>query len=75
MPADQIGKILIILGIVVLVVGGVLLLLGRTPLGKLPGDINFSSGNFTCMVPLVSMLLLSVLLTLILNIVLRLFNR
>lgn len=75
MPVDQIGRLLVIVGIAVLVVGAVLLLLGRTPFGKLPGDITFSSGNFTCVVPLVSMLLLSILLTIILNIVLRLFNR
>jgi hypothetical protein len=75
MAGEQIGRILIIVGIVVLVLGVIFLLLGRTQIGKLPGDISFSSGNFTCFVPIVSMILLSLLLTLILNVVIRLFNR
>ena len=75
MPYDQIGKLLIVFGITILVVGGLLMLVGRTPLGRLPGDISWSSGNFTCIVPLATMIVLSILLTIILNVVLRLFNR
>jgi hypothetical protein len=75
MPYDQIGKLLIIFGITILVLGGVLLLVGRTGLGKLPGDITWSSGNFTCIAPIATMLLLSVLLTIVVNVVMRLFNR
>jgi hypothetical protein len=75
MTFDQLGKLLIILGIVILVLGGVFLLFGRSFLGKLPGDINITNGSFSCTVPIVSMIVLSILLTIILNIVLRLFNR
>jgi hypothetical protein len=75
MSFDQIGKLLIFVGIAVVVVGVIMLLLGRTPFSNLPGNITFSTGNFTCVIPLVSMLLISILLTIILNIVLRLFNR
>jgi hypothetical protein len=75
MTFDQLGKLLIILGIVIVVLGGVFLLFGRSFLGKLPGDINITNGNFSCMVPIASMIVLSLLLTIILNIVLRLFNR
>lgn len=76
MQYDQLGRILIAVGAVVLVLGAVFLLLGRSNfLGRLPGDFTFSSGNFTCVAPIATMLLLSIVLTIILNIVLRLFNR
>ncbi len=76
MPYDQIGKILLGLGFIILLVGLLFLLIGRfSPLGRLPGDINISNGNFTCVAPLATMLLLSLLLTLIVNIAVRFFNR
>ncbi len=76
MSYDQLGKVLIAIGGMVLLLGVAFLLLGRSNFfGRLPGDINFSTGNFTCVVPIVSMLLLSLLLTIIINVVLRLFNR
>jgi hypothetical protein len=76
MPYDQLGKLLIFAGGAVLLLGLVFLLIGRTGfLGRLPGDFTFTNGNFTCVVPLASMLLLSLLLTLVINVVLRLLNR
>jgi len=76
MPYDQMGKLLIFAGGAILLVGLGFLLLGRVGfLGRLPGDFSFSSGNFTCVVPLASMLLLSLVLTLVINVVLRLLNR
>jgi hypothetical protein len=76
MQYDQLGRVLIALGAVVLVLGVVFLVMGRSNfLGKLPGDITFSNGNFSCIAPIATMLLLSIVLTIILNVVLRLFNR
>ena len=76
MAYDQIGRLLLIAGGVFLVLGALFLIFGRSSfLGRLPGDINFSSGNFSCIVPIASMLVLSLLLTIILNVVIRLFNR
>ena len=76
MQYDQLGRILVAVGGVVLVLGVLFLVFGRSNfLGRLPGDITFSNGNFTCIAPIATMLLLSVVLTIILNIVLRLFNR
>lgn len=51
--------------------------LGRfgLPIGRLPGDLRFKIGSATCFVPLASMLLISLLLTLVVNLALRLFNR
>ena len=58
------GRILILAGIALVVLGVVVLLAGRfTPLGRMPGDIVYRRGNFTFYFPLVTSILLSVLLT------------
>ena len=76
MRYDQVGKVLVVVGGVVLLLGLLFLIGGRgNSIGRLPGDINFTGGNFTCIVPIVSMLLLSLLLTIIVNVILRFFNR
>lgn len=77
MDFSSLGKAILILGAVLIVVGGLLWVLGRSgvPLGWLPGDIRIVRGNFSCFVPIVSMILLSVLLTIVVNIVIRLLNR
>ncbi len=75
MQYDQIGKLLLIVGVVALVIGALFLVLGKTPFGRLPGDINITNGNFTCVAPIVTMLLLSIILTVVVNIVLGLFRR
>ena len=62
------GKMLIVLGGVLLVAGVVLVLLGRTnlPIGRLPGDILYRGKNTTFYFPLATSIVLSVLLSLIL---------
>ena len=75
MPYDQLGRALLVLGGVIVVVGLVMLVLGRAGVGRLPGDFTFTSGNMACMVPLASVIVISIVLTIILNVVLRLFNR
>lgn len=78
---DSLGKWLIALGIGIVALGGLFFLLGRIPgisrLGSLPGDIRWQSadGRFSCLVPIVSSILISVLLTLVLNVIGRLLNR
>ena len=63
------GKLLIVAGVVILLIG-ILVQVGL-PLGRLPGDIRFSSGNFTFYAPLVTGLLISIVLTVILNLLSR----
>jgi hypothetical protein len=63
------GKILIIIGGGILVIG--LLIQVGLPLGRLPGDIRISRGNFTLYSPLMTGLLISIALTIILNLLLR----
>ena len=56
-----------VIGLVCLAVGAVLWSgLGRGWLGRLPGDIHYTKGNFSFYVPIATCLLLSLLLTLIL---------
>ena len=60
------GKFLVIAGVLIVVIG--LLLwsgVGKTWLGKLPGDIHYTKGNFSFHFPIVTCLLVSVVLTLI----------
>lgn len=73
----QFGRILMILAAVLFVVGGLLYMAGRLdlPLGKLPGDIRIERENFTCMFPLASSILISLLLTVVLNLVIRFLNK
>jgi len=64
---NELGKMLFILGLVVAIVGLLLWMgVGKGWLGKLPGDINYTRGNFSFHFPLVTCIILSVLLTLIL---------
>ena len=73
---ETVGKSLMIVGGVVIALGGLLWLLSKTPfLGRLPGDIRIESPGFTCLVPLASSIILSLLLTVVLNIIVRLLNR
>jgi hypothetical protein len=70
---NDLGRILIGLGLLLLVAGGLLLLLGRTglPLGRLPGDIAYRGKNVSVYVPLGTSILLSV----VLSVVFYLFSR
>jgi len=67
----DLGKLLIVAGAGVLLVGVLLVVLGRTnlPLGHLPGDIFYRGKNTTIYFPLMTSLLLSVVLSIVLYIV------
>ena len=71
------ARILIALGAIFLVTGGVLYLAAKIglPFFNLPGDIRIKWENFTCVLALGSSLLISILLTLGLNILARFLNR
>ena len=68
---DGLGRLLLVLGAVVALVGLVLILWPSLPLGRLPGDFRFRVGGGTVFVPLATSLLLSLVLTLLLNLFLR----
>lgn len=73
----QLARTLMILGVIILAVGGLLYLVAKLnlPLGRLPGDIVIQRGNFTCIFPLATSILLSILLTLLLSLLARYLNR
>lgn len=73
----SIGKVLIILGIGLALVGVGLYFAERwgLPVGRLPGDVRIERGNFSLYFPLATMILLSILLTVGINVILRLINR
>jgi len=62
----EIGKFLIVVGVVIALVGVGVLVVGRLPwIGRLPGDVFIRRGNFTFYFPLATSLLLSAILTVI----------
>jgi len=63
---------LIITGIVIAIFGLILLVIDKFPLiGKLPGDINLSGKGWSFHFPIVTCIIISLLLTVILNIIFR----
>ena len=67
------GKILVGVGVLLIVVGGVVLLLGRwgLPLGRLPGDFLYRGKNTTFYFPLATSIVLSLVLSGLLYLVSR----
>ena len=64
---NELGKLLVIVGLLIVVVGVVLWSgVGRGWLGRLPGDLNYTKGNFSFHFPIVTCLIVSVVLTLLL---------
>lgn len=61
----ELGKVLVAAGAVTLVVGLAFLVGGRLGLGRLPGDVSITRGNFRFYAPLGTCLLLSLLATLL----------
>jgi DUF2905 family protein len=70
---NDLGRLLIGVGLVLVVAGGLLLLLGRTgiPLGRLPGDISYRGKNLSVYFPLGTSILLSVVLSLVFYLISR----
>ena len=65
---QDIGRFLIVLGVVIVLAGAVLVLAGRLPwLGRLPGDIVVRREHVTFYFPIVTSIVLSIVLTLLLN--------
>jgi hypothetical protein len=65
--SEQLGRFLLWAGLLVAAVGLLLLLAGRLGIDRLPGDLVWRGENWTLYVPLGWMILLSVVLTIVLN--------
>jgi hypothetical protein len=67
---EPVGRSLLLIGLVVAAIGVVLILAPRIPiLGKLPGDITFQRDGVTVVIPLATMLVISLVLTIVLNLI------
>lgn len=75
---ESMGKMLILMGLFVLLVGLILTFAPklRIPLlGRLPGDIRIERDGFSFYFPIVTCILLSILLTLLLNVIARFLGK
>jgi hypothetical protein len=76
MESENVGRMLLLVGLGLAAVGLLFLLGARIPFfGRLPGDISFRWGGGSFFFPIVTCLVLSVVLSLGLNLLPRLFNR
>jgi len=64
----DVGRLLLVFGVLLIVIGGALMLFGRI---HLPGDFSFRSGNTVLYIPLATSIVLSVVATVVLNLVFR----
>jgi low affinity Fe/Cu permease len=72
---QSIGKTLVFIGFAIALLGALFWAGGRLGLGTLPGDVRIRGDAWGCLVPITTTIILSLLLTLIVNVVLRLLNR
>ncbi len=73
---ENLGKLLLVTGLVLTSLGILVLVLSRVSnMVKLPGDIQIQTEGFSCFLPLATSLLLSIIATIVLNLILRIINR
>jgi hypothetical protein len=71
-PFSGFGKLLILVGIILIVIGAAVVVVDRVPwLGRLPGDIYIERRHFTFFFPITTSILVSAILSLLLYIVSR----
>lgn len=70
MMLQELGRVIIIIGIVLVVIGSIFWFFGKLPfLGKLPGDFFIQRDNFSLYAPITTMIILSVFLSIVLTII------
>jgi uncharacterized membrane-anchored protein YitT (DUF2179 family) len=73
---SDIGKILLIVGGIIIILGLIMVFSGHIPfLGKLPGDIIIKKENFTFYFPVVTMIIVSVVLSIIASLIIRFIGK
>ena len=77
MDLVSIARILALFGITLLLVAGMFFLISQLniPLGSLPGDLVIKRGNFSCIFPLATSLVISVILTIVINLIISFLNK
>ena len=69
--SPEVGRVLLVIGFILVIVGGLAALGVRLPFGRLPGDIAIEGERGGIYIPIVTMILVSVVLTVLLNLFLR----
>jgi hypothetical protein len=69
--SPELGRLLLVIGLVLVVVGGLAALGVRLPFGRLPGDIAIEGERGGIYIPIVTMIIVSVVLTIIVNLIAR----
>jgi hypothetical protein len=74
---ENLARLLVIGGVILILIGGGVYLASRfgIPLGRLPGDIYIEGKNGSFYFPVVTCILISIVLTVILNLIARLWRR
>lgn len=71
MDLSGVGKFLVVAGVVLVALGLVFALVGKGVIPRLPGDLSFGKGNTRVYIPLGTSIVLSVVLTIVLNLIFR----
>jgi hypothetical protein len=71
MDLSGLGKLVIVFGLVLVGMGALLLVVGKGLLPHLPGDLSFKVGSVRVFFPLATSIVLSIVLTLVLNLFFR----
>jgi hypothetical protein len=69
--SPDVGKVLLVVGLIVAAVGVLAMLGVRIPLGELPGDVRIGGERGAIFIPLATMIVISIILTVVLNLLLR----
>jgi len=65
------GKMLLVVGVLIVLMGLIFIFLGRLGLGRLPGDIIVEKGNFVFYFPLVTCVVISIILSFLIRVFFR----
>ena len=72
MAVEPLGKMLLYIGVILVLIGGFFMIIAKLPwFGRLPGDIVYQRGGMTLLFPITTMILVSLVLTVILNLIWR----
>jgi hypothetical protein len=71
MIGPELGRVLLIIGVLLVIVGGLAVVGVRLPFGRLPGDIAIEGERGGFYIPIVTMLIISIVLTVIINLFIR----
>lgn len=64
---SDLGRFLILAGVVLAGVGAIFMMSDKLPFGRLPGDLHFGKNNVQIFIPITTCILLSIIITLIVN--------